>query len=70
MSMETPMDDVTNTAESLEDVENPKAAAPPSPRAGDEKAYEDSWYQVLKGWQAPATAADDVAADDDDDDES
>ena len=45
------MDEVTNTAEIVEE-EEPEA--PPTPRPGDEKAYEDSWYQVLRARTAPA----------------
>ena len=45
------MDDVTKTVETV-DEEEPQA--PAAPRPGDEKAYEDSWYQVLRARTAPA----------------
>jgi hypothetical protein len=43
--METPMNDVEQ-AEAHEEQEAKKA--PAHPRPGDEHAYEDSWYQVLR----------------------
>lgn len=44
---------------------NEAEEAKAEPRAGDDHAYEDSWYQVLKARQAAATddAGDDVAGD-------
>lgn len=43
---------------------NKAEEAKAEPRPGDDHAYEDSWYQVLKARQA---AADNVADDDADD---
>lgn len=58
--METRMDDVTQAAQAAEatdEQEEPKA--PAAPRPGDEHAYEDSWYQVLKARTGPAEPAED-----------
>lgn len=45
------MEDVAQAAERTaveEDKTTKKKKRPARPRAGDEHAYEDSWYQVLK----------------------
>ena len=41
---------------------NTAEEAKAEPRAGDDHAYEDSWYQVLKARQAAADDTSDEAA--------
>ena len=61
--METRMDEVTKaTGERHESDEDEIVdEAPAQPLPGDEHAYADSWYQVLKGWATPADHDDEDA---------
>jgi hypothetical protein len=57
--METRMDEVTKAAEDRHGVDEfdddeVVEETPAAPLPGDEHAYADSWYQVLKGWATPA----------------
>jgi hypothetical protein len=61
--METPMDEATKpaTRRAVDEFDHRTDDAP-SVAPGDEKAYEDSWYRVLRGWETPA--AEPAAGDD------
>ena len=53
------MDEVTKDQRDTTHRDESKDEAPPTaPRPGDENAYADSWYQVLKGWEKPPSDAD------------
>ena len=62
------MDEVTKATEerhAIDEIDEDQIVdeTPAAPLPGDEHAYADSWYQVLKGWSTPTDA--DAAHDED-----